>query len=111
MTRKDVRAQLAKNPLEWKAKTKWSYISKKPLAYGIEIEYRAFIQNNPIMIDLSYKVTDKSDVLGNNRIFLEGNIIRSTGLIISLDEIKRMAHEHLTNSVCKILGIIESMPE
>ena len=111
MTKEDVRAQLAKNPLEWNKKNQFSYTSKKPLAYGIEIEYRAFLQNNPIMIDLSYKVTDKCDVLGNSRLFLEGSVIRSRDLNISLDEIKRMAHEHLTNSVCQMLGIIESMPE
>ena len=111
MTKEDVRAQLAKNPLEWNKKNQFSYTSKKPLAYGIEIEYRAFLQNNPIMVDLSYKVTDKSDVLGNSRLFLEGSVIRSRDLNISLDEIKRMAHEHLTNAVCKILGITESISE
>ena len=81
------------------------------MPYGIEIEYIIDIYNNPVMINLSYKVTDNCKIIVDRRIFLRGDIFRSSELRLSLDEIKRMAHEHLISSMCQMLGIIESMPE
>lgn len=111
MTRKDVKKQMDANPLEWSPKGAVQHSAKRTMPYGIEIEYIITIHKNSVTTDLQYQVTDNCKMIVDRRIIQRGAVFRSSELRISLDEIKRMAHEHLISSMCQMLGIIESMPE
>ncbi len=109
MTREEVKAQLAKSPLEWKPGELQHYYGYEHLKAEIKggdlrAEYRIFFdfkRGNPVRVSLFLiAMADRGEV---------GEcIMRKVSDFPTLEEVKAKAEEHRLNLVCSLLGIEES---
>lgn len=94
MTREDVRAQLAKNPLEWKSHEGITpciirHYAKTYFGHG-RIEYEIVVDDELDESTLAFCVNDDSEYID-----VEG----------SLSELKTIAEDHRLDLICRLLGI------
>ena len=90
MTREEVKAQLAKCPLEWKDK---------------EIEIVAYVDTGDTPIELRYAI--RGDCL-NITIFVNGETTESfIGQYEDVDYLKYAAEDHRLDFICRMLGVKE----
>ena len=107
MTREEIKAQLAKNPLEWKKKEGLGFNAYFSLQFTISschAYYRAVV----------YKSKDRAsylDFIGlddDKHYLVEEALANSTIKSASEEEaLKQIAEEHRLNLVCSLLGIKE----
>lgn len=103
MTREDVRAQLAKNPLEWK---KWCSrfnegylvaplrIGELSLEMRIYYEPEGFLRQALLVLMVSAHRDEAGEIL-----------LRNVNNLPTLEEVKAKAEDHRLDLICQLLGI------
>ena len=106
MTREEVKAQLAKNPLEWKQEECGRFwyeylkaeisLSELRLEYHIRYDYENY---KPKRVWLYLTAVDCAEVAD------ECIEMRMFGNFQALDELKALAEAHRIDLICRLLGI------
>ena len=105
MTREDVRAQLAKNPLEWKEEHPrfGERFFRAPLRIGeLSLEMRIHHETLGFLdqVHLVLIASAHRDVAGEI-------LMRKVNDLPTLDEVKAQAEAHRLELICRLLGINE----
>lgn len=104
MTREDVKAQLAKNPLEWKKREGLGFNAYFSLQFRISschAYYRALV----------YKSKDRAGSIAfigfddDKHYLVEETLAYSSKSASEEEELKQIAEEHRLNLVCSLLGV------
>ena len=107
MTRAEVKAQLAKSPLEWKEEAGLGFKAYSSLKFTIASCHAYYIA----MVYNSKDIASYLDFIGLNdeRIYSVEEVLSSSPNKSSSEEdrLKAMAEEHRLDLVCRMLGVKE----
>lgn len=115
MTREEVKAQLAKSPLEWDCTTPFDRDGEKA------IDYYANLMEISSDADVYYTIREVIDDEGSRmcavlylstidvvqHMYSPCEIVLSVHGDISVDDIKKIANENRLDLVCRMLGVTE----